>query len=433
MRKKIGMIGIGIILLMALGCSATKTQNLNSEQMNLSGQMEVHFVDVGQGQAQVILTPAGRVMVVDGGNNDDEQRMVDYLTNLGVTEIDVLIGTHPDADHIGGIDAVIDAFDVKSFYMPPISVTTDTFKSVLASSKAKGLVVQSAKAGVTLDIDSSCEIEMLAPIQMSKDSNEMSVVVKTACGKASFLLTGDIEGEAEQLLLDSHENLDVDVLLVPHHGSDGTSSTKFLQAVTPKIGIIQSGKDNSYGHPHEETLKRLEQSGTEIYRNDELGNIVVSTDIQTGVYTVNQKTAGKIASADDQSLSSDISNESDHKVEDATSNSDMKTEDVSAATSQLYINAKISNSSPKQNENETVTVTVIDEKKQPISNANVTLTLFFASKETVYTTKTNGNGIAEFSFQIGRAKIGFEVIGKIQVQNGNLTERTQIMFTPSDE
>ena len=391
-----------IALLIFSGCTSvqldTKEQNL---QLNQEGKLEVHFVDVGQGQAQIIITPSHRVMVIDGGNNDDEQTMVDYLHALGVTEIDVLIGTHPDADHIGGIDAVIDAFDVRDFYMPPISVTTDTFKSVLASAKAKNLTIQTAQKDVQLNLDSSCDTKMIAPIQMSKDSNEMSVVVKMACGKSSYLFTGDIEEEAEKALLNSHENIDVDVLLIPHHGSNGSTSQAFLNKVTPKIGVIQSGKGNSYGHPHEETLERLEKAGREIYRTDQLGHIVIASDLQSGTYTVNEKTG---------------------KPKKQTTKKQIK---------QISAFATVSNSTPNQNEEEIVTVIVTDEQGNPVSEADVELTLFFSSKETVYSAVTNPSGKAMFHFKIGRAKSGYNVRGQLEIQKDTHKTTTEISFTPS--
>lgn len=304
-------------------------------------------------------------MVIDGGNNDDEARMVSYIKALGIEEIDILIGTHPDADHVGGLDAIIDVFNIGNFYMPSIAVTTKTFQSVLASAKAKNLTVQSAQKGIDLQFDSNCRTDVLSPTKKSKDSNEMSVVVKLACGKSSFLFSGDIEGEAEEILVDASSDLDVDVLLVPHHGSNGSTTTELLEATTPKISLIQAGKDNSYGHPGKETLQRLKSSGTEIYRTDEMGNIVVIGNPQTGEYTVNKK-------------SIDALNEFQPSV---NSSEEM--------ISQLNVFAKVKEKSPKQNTIEEVQITVVDQEQKPVKDVEITLTLQFASKETVYTAQTN--------------------------------------------
>ena len=398
--KKLLQIVIAVFTLSSIvGCQSQTTSNMQG----IEGQMEVHFVDVGQGQAQIIISPSNQVMVIDGGNNDDEDRMVSYLQSLGVEQIDVLIGTHPDADHIGGIDAVIDTFDIANFYMPPIAVTTKTFQSVLASAKEKNLTVQPIQKGTDLPFDSSCTVDVLSPAQKSKDSNEMSVVVKLACGKSSFLFSGDVEGEAEELLVHGGNDIDIDVILVPHHGSDGSTSTEFLDETTPEICVIQVGKENSYGHPGSETLKRLKASGTQVYRTDELGNIVVMAKTDTGKYTVNQKSVA---------VDSNKNTASARK------------------SSQLFATATVKIPNPTQNATEEIVVKVVDQNQKAVPNAKITLTLQFASKETIYTEQTNQRGEALFSFQIGRAKVGYTVEGELLITKSGQTLTEKIAFTP---
>ena len=139
-------------------------------------------MDVGQGAAQVIIAPNKKVMVIDGGNNDDEDDMVAYLKQLGISKVDILIGTHPDADHIGGMDAVIDSFDIGKIYMPNAQRDTQTFQSVLQSIQNKGLKVTTAKAGIELDLDPTVQIKMISPIGTDSDENEMSAVVRLQLG-----------------------------------------------------------------------------------------------------------------------------------------------------------------------------------------------------------------------------------------------------------
>ena len=210
-----------------------------SETQTSEGELEVHFVDVGQGAAQVIIAPNKKVMVIDGGNNDDEDDMVAYLKQLGISKVDILIGTHPDADHIGGMDAVIDSFDIGKIYMPNVQRDTQTFQSVLQSIQNKGLKVTTAKAGIELDLDPAVQIKMISPVGTDSDANEMSAVVRLQFGEQSFLLTGDAGVSTEAKWIQAGENLQSTVLLTGHHGSDHSTSEAFVKAVQPKYAVIQ--------------------------------------------------------------------------------------------------------------------------------------------------------------------------------------------------
>ena len=362
---------------------------------SLEGQLEVHFVDVGQGAAQVIIAPNKKVMVIDGGNNDDEDDMVAYLKQLGVSKIDILIGTHPDADHIGGIDAVIDSFDIGKIYMPKVQRDTETFESVLQSIQNKGLKVTSAKAGLKLDLDPSLQIKMISPItENDSDANELSAVVRLQFGEQSFLLTGDIGKPAEENLIQSGENLQASVLLVGHHGSDNSSSETFINKVQPKYAVIQVGK-NGYGHPTSEVLDRLANHKVNIFRNDTDGTIVFKTDGKTIDVNKNAWVHTAVAKPIAQTPP---------KTQPTPPPAPATT-----VTGSLTAAAIIDNASPNQNEEVTVTVTVKDQNGKPVNGANVHLNLAFKSKDTPYDSVTNANGVASMSFRIGRAAEGFTV------------------------
>ena len=255
----------------------TTTQATKPSTTTPKGKLTVHYIDVGQGASQLIQTPSGKTMLIDGGNNDDEQRMVSYLKKQGISKVDVLIGTHPDADHVGGLDAVVDAFDIGKIYMPKVSSNTKTFESLLTSIQNKGLKVTTAKAGVTIDLDDQLDVTMVAPVKSYDDKNEMSAVVKLTFNKNSFLFTGDAESGSESDMINSGTNLKSDVLLVGHHGSNSSTSQAFLNAVNPTYAVIQVG-DNSYGHPTDNILKRLHNKNVKIYRNDLQGTIVFTSD-----------------------------------------------------------------------------------------------------------------------------------------------------------
>lgn len=240
-------------------------------------QLRVIFLDVGQGASQLLISPSGHTMLIDAGNNDKEEEMLDYLQAYGVRRLDLVIGTHPDADHIGGLDRVIDRLDIGEVYMPKIQSNTKTFESLLNSIRSKGLKVKTAKAGLELAWDERVQVSMLAPVTATDDNNNMSAVVKVTYGSTSFLLTGDAESESERAMLESGANLHADVLLVGHHGSKSSTTARFLNAVKPKYAVIQVG-DNSYGHPTKTILDRLAKYQVEVYRNDLQGTVEIASD-----------------------------------------------------------------------------------------------------------------------------------------------------------
>lgn len=266
-------LATGFILLVFPACQATTTNGIATS----AGKLSVHFIDVGQGASQLIIGPTGKTILIDGGNNSEEAKMVAYLQRQQVNKIDILIATHPDADHVGGLDAVINHFDIGKIYMPKVPSNTRTFEDVWTAIKAKSLKVSAAKAGVTLEWEQGVEVLMLAPVSVYEDTNEMSAVVRLSYGNRSFLLTGDAEGESESDMMKSGVSLKADVLLVGHHGSNSSTSSDWLKEVEPQYAVIQSGTNN-YGHPAGEVLSRLNKQGADVYRTDELGNIIFTSD-----------------------------------------------------------------------------------------------------------------------------------------------------------
>ncbi|WP_055107509.1 ComEC/Rec2 family competence protein [Paenibacillus ihumii] len=276
------------IMLMLSGCTlewemGDPPGSGNASRMN-SDRLRVIFLDVGQGASQLLISPSGKTMLIDAGNNDREQAMLDYLREYGVTRLDIVIGTHPDADHIGGLDRVIDHIDVGEIYMPKIQANTKTFESLLLSIKNKGLKVKTAKAGLVLEWDEDVEVTMVGPVKASDDRNNMSAVVKVVYGNTSYLLTGDAERASEKDMLESGADLRADVLLIGHHGSKSSTTLSFLKKVAPQYGVIQVG-DNNYGHPTPTVLERLRKQGVEVYRNDLHGTVEIASDGHTYLIT----------------------------------------------------------------------------------------------------------------------------------------------------
>jgi competence protein ComEC len=257
---------------------SAKVETSSEPKLKTKGTLQVHFIDVGQGASQLIIGSTGKTILIDAGNNNKAAVVVDYLKQQKISRIDILVGTHPDADHIGGLDAVIDNFTIGKIYMPKVQSNTKTFEDVLNAVQRKGLKVTTAKSGLTLDWESDATVQMIAPVAEYSDTNDMSAVIHLTYGQTSFLFTGDAEYKSEQDMIGSKVNLKSDVLLVGHHGSKSSSSQAFLNAVKPSYAVIQVGKDNNYGHPTAEVLKRLMDMDVKTYRNDEQGNIIFTTN-----------------------------------------------------------------------------------------------------------------------------------------------------------
>jgi len=255
----------------------SQVQATTQQNNDVRGELQVHFIDVGQGASQLLIGSSGKTILIDAGNNNQEEEIVAYLRKNGIQKIDILIGTHPDADHVGGLDAVIDNFEIGKIYMPKVQSNTKTFEDVLLAIQRKELKVSTAKAGVTLDWEPDANVQMIAPVRDYEDDNDMSAVLKLTFGEISFLFTGDAESKSEHDMINSKADLKSDVLLVAHHGSKSSTTEAFLDVVKPSFGVIQVGKNN-YGHPAPEILERLNKRGVKVYRNDLHGDIVFVTD-----------------------------------------------------------------------------------------------------------------------------------------------------------
>ena len=242
------------------------------------GQVKIHFLDVGQADSILIQDASGQTMLIDAGNNGDSDLVVSYIRDLGIDHIDVLIGTHPHEDHIGGLDAVIENFDIGKIYMPKINHPSKTYEDVLIAIKNKGYKITAPQAGSTFDLGNA-EYTILSPISKTySDTNNYSITVKLDYGANSFLFMGDAEKIAENEIIEMGYPIQADLIKLGHHGSMYSSSDEFLDKVNPKYAIISVGEGNSYGHPDPEVMTKLEERGIKSYRTDEMGTIVVESD-----------------------------------------------------------------------------------------------------------------------------------------------------------
>ncbi len=252
-------------------------KDTNTEQtINLTknSNLKIYFIDVGQADC-ILINNNQEYALIDAGNNEDGKKLVAYLNELGVHSFKYVIGTHAHEDHIGGMDDVIKNFSIEHFYMPEVITTTKTFEDVLDALETKQIAFETPEIDSTFSL-AETKFQVIYVGDDKKDLNDSSIVLKLTYGNTTYLLTGDATNKVEKQILD--KNLKSDVLKVGHHGSQYSTHAQFLKAVSPKYAVIQVGKDNSYGHPKDVTVKKLESIGAKIYRTDKDGTIILSSD-----------------------------------------------------------------------------------------------------------------------------------------------------------
>ena len=259
-----------------------------------AGTLTVTWLDVGQGDAAVIQC-GGQSMLIDGGKPEKSSYIYAWLQQHGLSYLDVIVATHVDADHIGGLSGALNYASVGTAYCPETTGTTETFQSFVKYLAQRGKQITVPTAGETFALGGA-QIQILGPLHRAEDSNDNSIVLKVSFGATSFLFTGDAERAEEQDLLNSGVNLQSTVLKVGHHGSDTSTSYPFLRAVAPQYAVISVGAGNSYGHPTEAVLSRLRDAGVTTFRTDMQGEITAVSDGQTINFST-AKTAVAIASA----------------------------------------------------------------------------------------------------------------------------------------
>lgn len=248
------------------------------------GTMEVHFIDVGQGDCTLIECQ-GEAMLIDAGDNSKGSAVWKYLTEQHIDSLKYVVGTHPDADHIGGMDVVITKFQCETVMLPDYQSDTATYRDVIDAAEYKNYDIVHPASGDTYSLGTA-RITVIAPNRVYEDSNNSSIGLIVAHGDNVYIFTGDCEQEAEQDILNNGIDINADVYKVAHHGSYNASTEDFLKAVSPAYAVISCGEGNSYGHPHEETLERLEAVGCVIYRTDLQGTIVSVSDGQNILWNV---------------------------------------------------------------------------------------------------------------------------------------------------
>lgn len=239
--------------------------------------LEVHYLDVGQGDCTLILCD-GHAMLIDAGDNDKGTAVQSYLESQGVTELDYVIGTHPDADHIGGLDVILYKFDCQTVLMPDFEKDTRTYDDVIQTMKQKRYENTSPRTGETFELGSAVFTIVAPNGEYGDNANDYSIGILLQHGGNRFLFTGDAEEASEADMLENGMDLKADVFKAAHHGSRTANTEEFLNAVDPDYMVISCGQDNSYGHPHAEVMNRLRIMGISVFRTDEQGTIVAHSD-----------------------------------------------------------------------------------------------------------------------------------------------------------
>ncbi|MCM1298136.1 MAG: MBL fold metallo-hydrolase [Firmicutes bacterium] len=257
-----------------------KQTGLSADTEETEEAAAVHFIDVGQGDCQLIRSN-GSSALIDCGEKDRFSDVIAYLKAQKTERLDYVIVTHPHSDHAGGMSYILDEFDIGTVIMPDIPddliPITSTYTRLLKSIERNNISLEYAKAGTEYSLGKGT-LKLLSPVNSYDNLNNYSVTVRFDYINASFLFTGDIEAEAETDIIDSGARLNADVLKVAHHGSYTSSQQEFLNAAAPKYAVIEVGSPNDYGHPNEKTLSRLENMNVEIYRTDLHGSTVFVTD-----------------------------------------------------------------------------------------------------------------------------------------------------------
>lgn len=253
-----------------------QTVSEESEQQVLPAEMEVHFIDVGQGDATLIKS-GDAAMLIDAGDDTKGTFLQNYLNKQGVKRLDYLILTHPDADHIGGAPVIITKFEVDKVFMSNFEKDNQTYRKLIQALDDKRLLWETPETGSRFQLGDA-SFTILAPAKQYSDPNNASVALLLQNGENSFLFTGDAEEEAEKVMLTGETSVRADVYQAGHHGSRSSSSIEFMQAVNPTYAVISCAEGNTYGHPHAQTLNRFRERGMQIFRTDEQGSIVAVSD-----------------------------------------------------------------------------------------------------------------------------------------------------------
>lgn len=274
----------GVLVAVILGVIALlQGAGILPENVNVpSEEVYFHVIDVGQGSSCLVQKGTSGILI-DGGERDYGGTVCDYLKNCGITELEYVIASHPHSDHIGGLITVLDEFKVKNVLMPELSEknipTTRIYEKFLDAIDKNGAEASYCEVGDIYALKGAVTVDILGPVEQVDDLNNMSAICKVTYGEIDTIILGDAEVKEIKSVYSYGGDFESEILVMGHHGSRTSIHDEFLKAVNPEVALISCGKDNSYGHPHEETISYLETNGIDYLRTDEVGSIVYRLDI----------------------------------------------------------------------------------------------------------------------------------------------------------
>lgn len=256
---------------------STETPSLSSSSQN----MEIHIIDVGQGDA-ILIEYDDTAMLIDAGDAKYGSTVTDYLQNEEIDDLDYVIGTHPHADHIGGFKTVLTTYPIDMYIDNGESYSSKTYSTIMSMINSQNIAYNIANEGDSYTLSPGIAVQVLSSGD-SDDTNEASVVLKATYNDVDVLLMGDAGKDTESELLSENPTVlqDIEVIKIGHHGSYSASSESFLRYTDPEIAVISVGESNDYGHPHDVTLNTLQNLGILAYRTDQSGTVIIQTDGST--------------------------------------------------------------------------------------------------------------------------------------------------------
>ena len=274
--KKNPLLALAIVLVaVALLIWQSAEERKNAVTVPMDG-LYVHYIDVGQGDSELVCCN-GEYMLIDAGEPDASDAVLEYLDRHGIDKLDYLVCTHSHSDHCGGLDAVVESLEVETVFTSPYAGDSPSYEIFTDAVYGAGLELTVPELGESYRLGEA-SFSFLGPLENYDSTNDDSLVLRLEYCDTSFLFTGDMTARAEKDLINDGAKLRCDVLKVGHHGSSGSSCYQFLYEAQPSIGVISCEKGNSYGHPHEEALSRLNDADVTVFRTDLEGSIVIFSD-----------------------------------------------------------------------------------------------------------------------------------------------------------
>ena len=320
-NKKRGLAAFAFFFAVCLAaCTPIRTGSaISSENESFSGesQLEVHYIDVGQGDATLLVCD-GEAMLIDAGENDTGTKLQQYLNSQKITSLRYVVGTHPDSDHIGGMDVILTKFDCETALLTEEEKDTATYRDVADAIRYKGIRRIAPKVGEVYELGSA-SFTIAGPIELCGDSNDNSIALVLSHGNNRFYFEGDASEKEEEDILGTGVEIGADVYKTGHHGSKTSTTDDLLEAVNPQYAVISAGEGNSYGHPSAETLNKLRERGVLVFRTDEQGTIVAVSDGDSITWNASPSEswlAGEPGSADGSLNKEERQEESDVKTQD---------------------------------------------------------------------------------------------------------------------